>query len=361
MLALPQWTVSRDPVVVLGRDSIDSTSRFYSVSGVRLLGLDRIAVAFDATKQVMVIDTTGHIIATHGRFGGGPGEFKHLQLIGSESGAPIVAYDATQQRVTDLLIPSAVVRVSGIPSSPLGTYLPAFKYSNQDLLVRRLGALPEPRAEGVVRSEERVLRVRRDGNTVADFGGYAGEDRVLRINEKGGLTGGEPPYRRMLLIAATGGLVAIASTGPFAFDIFSDSGSLLRRVRLDRPSVRVTTAMIERYRRRVVEGITDAYGIREWTMLSNDDVFPKTLPAFDAMIYDTECVLWIRETVVEGVSKALWILIDESGHPIATVQMPAAFIPHDIQRDRIGGVCQDGERGEQVRVFWVDRRERRGG
>lgn len=353
--SLPEWSVDARPLIALGASANDDGSRFFRITGARMLPDDRIAVTSDAAKQIAVFEADGTLRRILGRSGRGPGEFSHIRAVASSDPTVLVAYDEIQKRLSTFHADSAIPTIVNLASVPGGRIRPMYLYPDGSMLVRRPGPLPEPSTEGVVRDEEEILRVTGGGATIADFGRHPADDRVLRARPNGGVTGGEPPFGRQLHIAADDSLVTMSSSGAWIVDVYDTRGILVRSVRALRPRRAVTETMRQRYRDRVLAVVNDDYGVREWTMLSNDDVFPAELPAFDLLRLDGAGAIWTRETVVDGERTARWFIFSSNGQPLAHVQLPAAFVPTEISSDRIAGVWTDSLGGEQVHVYGLDR------
>ena len=206
------------------------------------------------------------------------------------------------------------------------------------------------------RGIDSLVRVDREGRIVARYGAHASDDRVLRLNADGGLTGGQPPYRRKLLADADDSAVVVAASGTWELRLYSARSGAMKIVRVDQPRGLVDDGMRRQYRERVLRDVRDDYGIREWTMLSNDDVFPAELPAFDLLLVDREGAIWVRETVTLADTVAEWSVFDRAGSPVGRARLPAGFTPYDITRDLIAGVWLDSLGGEQVQVWALTRR-----
>lgn len=353
--SLPEWSLDPRPLITLGTSINDDGSRFFRITGAHMLPGDRVAVTSDAAKQIAVFDADGSVRRLLGRTGRGPGEFSHIRAVASSDSTDLVAYDEIQMRLSTFHADSAIPTIVNLASVPGGRIRPIYLYPDGSMLVRRPGPLPQPSAEGVVRNDEEILRVMGSGAIIADFGRHPADDRVLRARPSGGLTGGEPPFGRQLHISANDSLVVVSSSGAWIVDVFDARGNLVRSVRALRRRRAVTADMRQQYRDRVLTGVTDDYGVREWTMLSTDDVFPVELPAFDLLRLDSVGAIWTRETVVDGETVARWFIFSSNGDPLGRVQLPADFVPTDILRDRIAGVWTDSLGGEQVHVFGLDR------
>lgn len=364
----PLWRATRVLTLGAGADESDR-SRFFHVNGVRLLPDGRVIVVSDGSKQLLLYDEDRDALATFGRSGRGPGEFLHLDVIASHQRDEIVAVDRLARRLTRIAVdtshgrdPAQVlgpVRASvSLAGAALGLVYHRYRFADGTMLVTASGEWPAPAAQGVVRDTIRVVIQGADGSISRDLGWHDGDDRVLRQNPDGGLTGGKPPYGRALLLAAHDSAVAFSSTGPWQLEWFArDSATLVRTwLRVAHERRAVTAEVRRRYRNRVLRDVRDDYGIREWTMLSNDDVFPEVLPAFDRMRFDSLGRLWVRSSVMEGDALARWTIFADATTVLARMELPAAFTPHDITADHVAGVWQDEDGGEQVHVYRVSPR-----
>jgi len=354
--AAPQWETGARPHLSIGESADGGASQYFRVSGVRMLPGGRVMFSTDASKQVFVVDSMGDLVESRGRPGRGPFEFLHLQMLKSADTSVFAFYDALQRRVTVLSAPNAEPATFSLVVAGQNSAIPHVRFGDGQLLARRTGPLPAASPKGVVHGMDTLVRVDQQGRTVASFGAHMADDRVLRLNASGGLTGGRPPYRRQLLVDANDSSVVVAATGEWEMWIFGARGGNPHIVRVDRPRRAVDATMRKLYRERVLRDVRDEYGIREWTMLSNDDVFLKELPAFDQLLFDHEGSIWLRESVTLADKDARWVVFDRAGAPIARVALPAALTPFDISSNRIAGVLLDELGREQIQVWALMRR-----
>ncbi len=355
---VPLWTASPEPALRVGGPADPEGRAWHRLTGVALFAPERIAVATDASKQIMLVGSDGRTVSVVGRAGEGPGEFSNIRLIPSEDTNVVVAFDAIQERLTlldSVLRNPVVVPLAGLA---FGQAIPQYRYSNSDLLVRIPEPRPEPSNDGVVRGSARLLRMSHQGIKLVDYGRFPADDRVLRLTEQGGLTGGTPPFPRRLVTASVDSMVIIAPTGAFQLELFHIGGRHVRSLRVAGDRVPVTSAMVLAYRARVMKWATDPYATREWTLLSNDDVFPKYLPAFDMAVMDRNGLLWVRETPRESETLASWIVFTRSGQPSGRASLPSAFVPSVITSSKLYGLWNDGVNAEEVRVYDLKRTTR---
>ncbi len=78
-VTLPVWTVASDPSVTIGGDDDRVDYLAYGVVGASVLSNGHIVVASMSASQLKYYDERGEYVATAGREGDGPGEFRGLQ------------------------------------------------------------------------------------------------------------------------------------------------------------------------------------------------------------------------------------------------------------------------------------------
>lgn len=347
----PMWTAT--PLVTIGASERADDVQLRRVSGAYFWRDERISIASDVSKQLLLFDRDGKLFATRGRGGKGPGEFLHVLQVETEDRRTVSALDVILRRLSQFSVPdSTPPTVLTLTSLSLGEINPAYAFANGDLLVRQMGPHQAPKDQGVVNRPETILRVSKSGDVIANYGVYPGEDRVHRSGPGDGL---EAPYPRRLLVSVRDSVVYIAPMGPFQVAKHSANGRLRSILRVSRVRRRITPAIIKQYRDRVFSVISpsDTYAQQEWTTLSGDDVFPSELSGFDQLVTDSLHRLWIRESATDLDTTAWWVIFDAAGRPIGRLELPAPFVITDVQNDRILGVWNDHENPEQIRVYGV--------
>lgn len=108
----PTWTLAPQPLLRIGTLAGDSTQELYRVRGAGFLRGGRLAVAVDGSHELRVYDSTGALLRTVGRAGGGPGEFRFLRAMWVPGGDSLAAYDGRLRRLTVFDDTGAVVRSS---------------------------------------------------------------------------------------------------------------------------------------------------------------------------------------------------------------------------------------------------------
>lgn len=356
---LPRWRISEKPDFVIGEGAetvSDQGSQFFMLSGVFRLSRDRVLVASDISKQLLVFDTAGSLQWSVGRFGAGPSEFRHLDLVGSFDASVATIFDALNRRLSILSFDSAPSRYINLAQGPRGGLNPEYRFRDGRLLARIPRGVPKdaPR-NGVYRDTEQVVIVDSTAGLQVDFGAHAGVD--IHAHEPG-LTFGfalDAPFSRRLFVAANDSAVLLASSGAFTFSIYRPSGELSRIVRVNGSRQAVTAKMRRAYRESLMKTATDERTRIAWEMRSADEVFPDSMPAYDQLVLAREGHVWVRLASAGDREIAEWLVFDLQGAPLARVGVPAALALHDIDGTAVLGVWTDEWSREQVRGYHIVR------
>ena len=97
-----RWTIDTTPYRTIGVTMGDSAYEFASIGGVRQLPNGMIVVLNgrgEAAFEFRFYDSTGRHVATHGRRGEGPGEFRWVNYFGSVGGDTVIAVDFPNSRL----------------------------------------------------------------------------------------------------------------------------------------------------------------------------------------------------------------------------------------------------------------------
>lgn len=359
--SVPEWRLGSTPSLVIGEregDDGDERSRFFLISGLRKLAADRILVATDASKQVLVFDASGEVVWMHGRVGSGPGEYRHLQLLASSDTTSFTLHDGSARRLTVVPLDSSAFSLVSLQASPAGPFNPVYRFPSGGLLVRTPGPGQGDQETGFARDTDRVALVDSSLRMAVDLGMHPSTDLVSR---PAGETYGfllPAPYARELLVDANDSTIVLSSTGAFDVQLYSAAGRLRRRIRFPALQRPVTRAMREEYRTRLMRTATDERTRRTWELRSSDDVFGEFLPAIDQLRLDRLGLLWVRRTTTAVDAHAEWLVFTQGGALVARVQAPAMLALHDILRSAVLGVWTDAWGREQVHEYALERQPR---
>jgi hypothetical protein len=359
---IAEWSISPQANVTIGEaDSgqTDDRSQFFLLTGVRKLSTNRFVVATDASKQIFVFDELGNAVASFGRQGSGPGEYGHVDLIGSGDRSTAVVFDAMNRRITKLSLDSSHLSLIDLRSGDEANVNPEYLFSDRTLLGRIPSALPDDApANGSFRDTERVVIVDSALRLQADLGRHAGSDVVVR---QAGETFGfalDAPYSRRLITHANDSTILLASTGPFVIGVYSVDGTMRRSIRVSGLRRPVTKQIRQAYRAELLASAANDAVRKAWELRSADEVFLDSLPAFDQMLFDRGGDIWVRLSATAAEKQATWLVLTTRGELVARLQAPSAFTFHDILDDSILGIWTDEWSREQVREYALKRQRK---
>lgn len=361
LAATPAWNVAAIPRMDIGgraqsvADSGPESLRpveFFRVAGVRHIGQGQWAVADDGSKRVRVFDSLGQLVRSFGRQGMGPGEFQNLWWLSTSNQSVITVYDALIGRLTSFSPVGEVLAVHSLAGHGLGSFMPVHAFDDESVLLRTSFDVAAPTERGTSREVGRVVTITPDGSVMRVLGDFPGDERVVRA-AAGGVTLGDPPFPRKLLVAATETCVWIGRSVQYEIECYDRAGRLRRLLRVARREPLVTDAMIRHYRDVALARATGPGERAEWSTSTSDDVFPERLPPYDILLTGGDGSLWVRDSAHWPDTLATWNVFAETGQGIAHLRLPGRFVPTEIVGDTLGGVWRDEDGVEHVRLYVV--------
>lgn len=97
---VPQWQLSKLPLVSIGARDGDGPDVFGYVAGVQELGSGSIAIGDGKAKEVRFFSATGGHLGTIGRDGAGPGEFRYILSLRVCAGDSLLVHDLALRRLS---------------------------------------------------------------------------------------------------------------------------------------------------------------------------------------------------------------------------------------------------------------------
>ena len=292
-------------------------------------------------------------MATHGRPGFGPGEFRVLGGVAVLPDGNMLIYDPAMPRFTTLSPTGEVIETRtaenpashGAPQDVLrlvGT-LPGDRY-----LLAPAGAVVWPRAApGPFVEQFPLLVYDTRGRVVGPFG------PVWRMEMWGDdLTSIPVPFSGSTVVRPAGDRVYVGHGGPGRIEIWVAEGRLVQEVVLSGTTAPVTPELARAWmQERASEAahLPGATRYRQWLALLP---FPDRVPFFDDLVVDGEGRMWLKEVQLPGaVGPAGWIVLAPDGVPLARIHLPSSFRPVRIQGYRILGIRADSLGAQSVEVY----------
>lgn len=120
---LAHWQVDSAPLLVIGRDDGDAASELGVANSAVRLADGRIVVANSGTSELRFFDSTGRALASRGREGDGPGEYRGIMAVYPRGNDSLVVYANGQRRFSVLDDSGTYRRTMDLASLP-GTPFP---------------------------------------------------------------------------------------------------------------------------------------------------------------------------------------------------------------------------------------------
>jgi hypothetical protein len=345
LIAQRRFVLESSPAVTIGREGNERTE-FSIIVGAARLPSGRIAVADLSTSNVRVFDSTGVLVATHGRRGRGPSEFEDVNWVGT-SADTVFIFDASLRRLS--AVDHATNRVSSIQADVREdrlTIYPVGRLLNGTLVTLPIRPTSMRHPDGLYR-DSIVVRLLRDLNDKQprDLGpfGWLTHLAVNPRNAERAMAVGAYPFGPRLFVRATGRMVALGDSEHPTIRFVDSGGRTLSEVRLPWPSRDFDEALISAARKRAL-----ASARTEEVRITLEARYARKYrstrqPHFSRMIEGFGGTVWVERFRVDLAEPAEYAIVSSAG-VIATAEIPAGFEPlHASERHLIGrAVNSDG-------------------
>ena len=348
-IAHQRWSLSDKPAVEIGTYDGQGADVFGRVIGVVRTEDGHIAIAEGIDRELRIFDSAGRHIATSGRMGEGPGEFRTMRPPMHCGADSVYVWDRSLGRVSVFSSDGAYGRSFGDSALRTDrTGWSAWKMAcNQEgsiaTLVRNLGSL-RPEKEGPVRVEMRVEVVSSEGGETTDLGQYPGDDLYFT---QGNLV--PRPLGKTTLMAVGSDRVYVGTGEEFEISVFSIGGQRVGSIRED-----IERVALDRTRRKAfIDATVEASRNGERSRRFYERLeYPELLPVYSNLLVDAEDNLWVQEYPDPSSEQgSLWRVYSRDGALLSLVETPRGFEVFDVGADYVIGVARDELGVEFVRMY----------
>lgn len=279
------WRLSPEPLVDIGVVAGAPEYRLFRAYDAARLSDGRIVVANGGTNELRFYDPAGEFLLAAGRDGEGPGEFRDLQAVWRIGGDSLLAYDFGVQRLS-VFTPDGTFARSFRVESPTGRQLfVRGPFGDRSLLVTKgprlvaAGAAP-----GMVRDSVGYFRYGPEGALIDTLGRFPFTEfyRLVLGSDDYRLT--SPPFARSPRATVTEDRFYFGTSDRWELAVYTRSGALERRIRLQRANRPVTPEDVSRFKAERLERAREE-GSRAVTVMERMLAavpFPETMPAYGA-------------------------------------------------------------------------------
>ncbi len=350
-------SLEQRPLLTLGAAEGNPAQEFFRVRTPFLLPHGQVVVPLNAAAEIRVFTLEGHLVATHGRPGEGPGEFRDL-LSAWPKGDTIEAFDRRLGRITRFC--------------PDGT-IETVRLDQQRAGVSLASAIPGAFGNGWVlmgitafgygrRDEVAVHRFSRSG---AFVGVVARTEGIFRYEAPG--MAGPAPLSPSASFSVMGDALYVGETLTPAIKVMPADGSPAREIawQADPSPPRDALRMVLSLALQAADP-GEKQRVRERLEAAP---LPSRVPVFSAFLVDDLGFLWVRPYEVERDAYALggplysqgapggeWWVYSAEGVRLGSIGLPHGLEPYQITTDAVVGIRRDEVGLEYVQVHRLGRR-----
>lgn len=349
---VPEWSLSAEPLVRIGRVEGDPAYLFQRIRSVALLPDGGVAVGDLGSLTIRLFDARGGLVGQMGGPGEGPGELewlRHLELLPPDT---LVVHDPGSMRMTRFLtdgtlLSTATVRAEdGRPEMVLG------RFSDGDWALAWISQTEIDDDPSTASADPmRLGRFAPDGTPVAMLGRATGLVRLGR---------GPVPFSPYLHGAVVGDSLYVTDGLEPSISVVDHEGEVVRSLEVEVPAPDRAAAWSAL--RTELEAEDD---------LDRLDDIPEAaeaepVPHIARMLADDGGRLWLKH--LEPTTDhylgggwagrgpgGRWTVVDPGGAVTARIDLPADLVLMDVAHGRIAGVTRDELGVERVEVYALER------
>lgn len=343
---LPRLRILGPPALRIGGVAGPADLLLVGVVGAVRLPEGGLAIADAGNFRVLFVDGAGKWVATVGREGDGPGEFRLPQWMGWCRDGSLGVVDASPARITFLSPKGTLVGTAPLPAG-LEFDLPLRCLGGEEIVlllnqirrqIRPGEFIGQPTALARTRTPSGLdtiaLRGTQDYYTAKSIGAFS-----------------DIPLGRATLAAAGPDLLYLATNDEGEVWVFDMAGAERGRFR-----ARIARRRVSRDDwKRAIEYRIDAQPLLRTrkvlrTVLAELSA-PRDFPRIDRIHADAGNNLWVRTFDNFGTTVATWIIVSPDGTPQAVAATPRNLRILEIGMNHLVGVTRDADEVEEVVMY----------
>lgn len=345
---LVTFRLSERPLISIGSETAPEYELF-QVRGAVVLTDGRIAVLNGGTNQVRIYSRDGEHLASWGRGGDGPGEFRSAERLFRTRGDSLVVWDARTGRGSVLTADDGLIRSISLDPHPPAARLEGVDREGRLLIVAmRMDPSSDPE---ISRMPEEIFLHGPDGTLIQPLGEAPGMSGLVRSS------GERVEVLRPL----------VGPTSTYAFDgerLWIETGEDHQLQVIDvRSGVKrvfgwrghdltMTEAWVEAIIRDRVEEIGDPEARRRMRTSLEARPVPRTGPATERVMLDPGGRAWLQLSDLPEEERPLqWMIFRPDGAVVARVEVPRGVDLQSVEGREVVVVERDEFDAEHVRIY----------
>jgi len=363
--SVPQWTVSDTPLLSIGEDGRDSANLLFGIRSPHRRADGTIALGNGGSPDLRFYDQGGKFVRSIGRRGDGPGEFQGMYGLFHCAGDTMVVRERRRLSFWDGDGRFVRTVVTNFGNSGWAQSVEAVSHDCSKVLVAENN--PTMGSDTRTRAEHRLFWWNLRGSVALDtLMRYHGTESIA-LNYLGNQVRANIPWSPAPVVARSSSGVVFGGGSHAEFRLIGDKG-ITTLVRWDAKAREVTADDRASFESKIAKLKAlypdQASSYPPLNLLSPNN----TMPLFSAAIAEDTGNVWLREygefeggyvNTFAPESKKMdtrWLVFDNSGRMLATVQLPANLEVKQIRADEVIGVWRDEDDSESVRIYQLQRK-----
>lgn len=356
--AAPAWSLSPQPLAVIGGDPSDTALDLSSSQLGALLSDNRVLVSSFKPAQLLLFSADGKSRVPIGREGEGPGEYRFIARVDVLSGDTIVAHEIVSRKALLFLPDGTPV---GAVQFPIGgtqvAPVPVGRFANGTWLFQLTNPLAEapPNAPKYYRVDSPMLAWRTGDEAMDTLFTVPGALSVKSSIDAGDVQvaiARPLAYAPQSSSAISGNLVWSTPGDHFVITARDTAGQVVREVRMTLPERPVTEADRVRYKGKLREGLERlrTMGVAPPALIESEIAkveateFSEFHPAISQLTADPTGRLWVTAGSLGVDSVLTYLVFEPSGTLVGRVVLPSGLMM-GANRDRVVMRREDEETG----------------
>lgn len=355
MLAAERWSISTEPVLRVETPESGGYTLFRVVQ-VLPLSQARVAVLNGSPAEVMIFGRDGALESRMGRSGDGPGEFRTPGSLMAWADS-VAVWDSARRHLSVFTEEGRLARdlsLTHLWQSPVASN--ASGTSNEAFFLFTTIGFPSVPVQGISRASSDSYIVSFSGEVLAEMGPFPGNEVFV-----GGVGMGLVLFGARTFSGASRAGVVVGDSETSEVQVFQPDGTLRRIVRWPEEDRNIGQERIDQFFEVALRETPPAERAAARSMIDQIPV-AKRAPAHAEILYPESGEVWVAEypgpeeiipTIRPGVRS--WMVFDQRGALVATIQTPGGFRPQTVSGDSIFGVFEDSLGVESVRAYRITR------
>lgn len=336
--SVPTWTLSDQPIAILGGDSVDATMDLATTVAATVLNDGRAVVSTANPAELLLFGPTGTREARLGSPGDGPGEFHVVSQLLHFGQDTLFAFDASQLKglffaangmpLGERILPPVNSSVPPVLRGRLGDG--AFLFSLDMVTDSPPAGIPKAFRNRFIVLGLNVHTDRYD--TLATSKGAELFPATTMVGGHAAVTAKPLIFGASTQVVAGGDRWYLSTADRFEVETRDNTGKLLRVARVNIPTRAVSPTDQEKYKATVREafdrlkGVVPAEALAGELKKLDETTFAENFPAIAQMMTDGDGNLWVNRGFSLTDRVRSWVVLNPNGQLIGRVDTPLGSV-----------------------------------